>query len=257
MKKDTTPLFKIDWSQPYQAIVRITPEDALRILENHNNGNRLLRHGGAKYIAEQITKGEWVENHPQPICFSMNGKLIDGQHRINGIVLSGKTVWATCNFGVDPQIMQYMDTGISRSLGDRVTFVEHREMNKFISALVTLRHNTGKGGKPTPVTAMELFYEKERAYIAIAEKHQAKRYVSTVNVGIVFVDYYERYGKEAAEMYGELFKMTTDCQPAQAVKSFLASTSLRGPTQCPYIISACMANHEGRKVKQLKAATWR
>jgi hypothetical protein len=257
MKKDTTPLFKIDWSKPQQSIVRITPDDALRILENHNNGNRLLRHGGAKYIAEQITKGEWVENHPQPICFTEDGLLLDGQHRINGILLANVSVWASCHFGVNPKYMQYMDTGISRSLGDRVTFVAHREMNKFISGLVTLRHSMTKGGKPTPATAMELFYEKEKAYIAVAEKHQAKRYVSTVNVGIAFVDYYERYGKEALEMYSELFKMTTDCQPAQALKSFLATTIMRGTTTYPYIVSACMAHHEGRKVKQIKAATWR
>jgi hypothetical protein len=257
MKKDTTPLFKIDWAAPYQAVVRITPDDALRILEEHNNGNRLLRHGGAKYIAEQITKGEWVENHPQPICFSSDKRLIDGQHRINGIFLSKKTVWAHCHFGVEPQIMQYMDTGISRSLGDRVTFVEHREINKFISGMVTLRHSMTKGGKPTPVTAMELFYEKERAYIAVAEKHQTKRFVSTVNVGIAFVDYYERYGAKALEMYSELFKMTTDCQPAQALKNFMSTTSLRGTATYPYIVSACLAHHEGRKVKYLKQANWR
>lgn len=257
MKKNITPLFEIDWSIPAQSIVKITPDDALKILEEHNNGNRLLRHGGAKYIAEQILRGEWVEDHPQPICFSSEGLLLDGQHRINGILLSKKEVWASCRFGVAPKVMQYMDTGISRSLGDRVTFVDHREMNKFISALVTLRHNMSKGGKPTPQVAMQIFLEQEKSYIAVALKHQAKRFVGTVNVGIAFVDYHARYGDMALEMYGELFKMTTDCQPAQALKSFMSTTNMRGPTTYPYIVSACMAHKEGRPVKMLRPATWR
>lgn len=257
MKKDTTPLFKIDWSKPYQAIVKITPEDAKRILENHNNGNRLLRSGGAKYIAEQIIRDEWIENHPQPICFSRNWRLIDGQHRINGIVLSGKSVWASCHFGVDPEYIKYLDTGISRSLGDRVAFVDHPPHNTFIASMLAMRHQMTKKGKITPDAAMEMFHEKKHSYIAIAELHNARKFVAKAIIGLAFVDYHDKYGREALEMYSELFKATTDCQPAQALKSFLFTTPLSGAKLYNYAVSACLANHEGRLCKQIKAASWR
>lgn len=257
MKKETTPLFKIDWSKKHQAIVKITPEDALRVLEKHNNGNRLLRHGGAKYIASQIIGGEWVEDHPQPICFSTDKLLIDGQHRMNGILLSNKTVWASCHFGVDPEYIKYMDTGISRALHDRVTFVENKIQNQFISGVISLRYNCKYKGKVTPEKALEEFFSLERSYRAIAEIRQKRVALGQVMVGSVFVDYHARYGQEAADMYSELFKMTTECQPAQALKNFLLTTTMDVKTIYPYIVSACMANHEGRQVKMLKAANWR
>jgi hypothetical protein len=257
MKKDTTPLFKIDWSKPHQAIIKITPEDALRVLENHNNGNRFLRQGGAKYIAAQIIGGEWIENHPQPICFSSGRLLIDGQHRMNGILLSNKTVWASCHFGVDPEYIKYMDTGISRALYDRVTFVENKIQNQFISGVISLRYNCKNKGKVTPEKAMEEFLSLEDSYRTIAEIRQKRIAIGQVMVGSAFVDYHAKYGQEAADMYSELFKMTTDCQPAQALKNFLLTRTINEKLLYPYIVSACMANHEGRQVKQIKAATWR
>lgn len=257
MKKDTTPLFKIDWAKQYQAIVKITPEDAKRILESHNHGNRLLRSSGAKYIAQQIISGEWKEDHPQPICFSKNGRLIDGQHRINGIALATQTVWASCYFGVDPDYIKYLDTGITRSLCDRVAFVENQNNNKIISAMVTMRHCMLGWLKPTPETAMQVFHAKEKSYIAIAKIHHAKRTVSTCIVALAFADYHHQYGDKALEMYAELFKSTTECQPAQALRNFLFTTHTKGAKQYPYIVSACMAHHEGRLCKQVKSASWR
>lgn len=257
MKKDTTPLYKINWSKPYQAIVKITPQDALRVLENNNNGNRFLRHGGAKYIATQILNDEWVENHPQPICFSSDGMLIDGQHRMNGIFLANKTVWASCHFGVNPEYIKYMDTGISRALHDRVSFVENKIQNQFIASIISLRYNSKQKGKATPEKAMEEFLILEDSYRAIAEIRQKRVSLGQTVVGSAFVDYHAKYGQEAADMYSELFKMTTDCQPAQALKNFLLTTTMTTKTLYPYIVSACMANHEGRQVKQIKAASWR
>lgn len=257
MKKDTTPLFKIDWSKPSQSIIRITPDDAKRILENHNNGNRLLRSGGALYIAEQILRGEWIENHPQPICFSANGRLIDGQHRVNGIVIANRPVWASCHFGVDPRYIKYLDTGISRSLGDRVAFVDHPPHNTFIASMLAIRHQMTKKGKISPDAAMEMFHEKKYSYIAIAELHNARKYVAKAIIGLAFVDYHDKYGSEALHMYGELFKATTDCQPAQALKSFLFTTPLTGPKLYNYVVSACLANHEGRPCKRIVPASWR
>lgn len=257
MKKDTRPLFQINWKSPFHAIVKITPEDARLVLERHNHGNRFLRQAGSRYIATQIRSGEWVEDHPQPICFSSTGQMIDGQHRMAGILLAEEPVWASVRFGVEPELMKYMDTGISRTLGDRVSFVDDSGVNKTIAAMVSLRHQMTVKGKPTPEQALQHFYQMEASYVAVASLRIAKRYTATAVVSLAFADYHHRYGDEALDMYREISKMTTNCQPAQALKAFLTTTPLVGPIQYPYIVSACLANHDRRQVKQLKAATWR
>lgn len=257
MKKDNRKLFNINWKTPQQLIVKITPDDADMILSKYNEGNRLLRAGGSKYIALQIRSGEWVENHPQPICFSSEGMLLDGQHRIAGISLSKESVWASVRFGVDPNVMKYLDTGISRSLCDRVAFVENTTVNKTIASMVSCRFQMTIKGKPSPETALSIYYEMENSYKAIAELRKTTRHFGTAIVGLAFADYHQRHGEEALEMYCELFKLTTTCQPAQAIKSFLSTTKMVGSPQYPYIVSACLANHEGREVKMLRAASWR
>ena len=257
MKKDNRSILDIDWNQSFQTVIKITPEEARLILDSHNEGNRFLRKAGAKYIANQINNGEWITDHPQPICFSSSGQLLDGQHRMAGIALAGESVWASVRFGVNPDHIRYIDTGISRTLGDRVMFVSDMAHNKFIASMVAAQHQMTVKGKPSPETAMSIFEEKRRSFIAVASHRTSKRYVGTAIVGLVFADYHLRYGEQAVEMYKELQKNTTECQPAQALRTFLATTIKRGHLQYPYIVSTCLAHSEGRSCKAIRAACWR
>ena len=256
MKKENKSLFNIDWSIPQQLVVKITPDDAEKVMSTYNNGNRLLRAAGSKYISRQILNGEWIEDHPQPICFS-GDSLVDGQHRIAGIVMAKKTVWASVRFGLAPELIKYIDTGITRSLFDRIAFVENTHVNKIVSAMISQRYAASMKGKPSPESALSMFYEMEESYKAIAEIRKSIRHLGTAIVALAFADYHSRHGDEAAEMYSELFKLTTKCQPAQALRNFLTTSKQRGSVQYPYIVSACLANHEGREVKVLRASNWR
>lgn len=256
MKRENKNIFKIDWSIQQQLVVKITPDDAEKILSKHNNGNRFLRAAGSKYISRQILNGEWIEDHPQPICFS-DENLVDGQHRLAGVIMSKKPVWASVRFGVPSEVIKYMDTGITRTLCDRVLFVENTGINKIISAMISQRYAMNMKGKPSPEVALDLFFQMEESYKAIAETRKSTRHLGTTIVALAFVDYHRRHGDEAIEMYSELFKLTTKCQPAQALRNFLSTSKQRGSVQYPYIVSACIANHEGREVKVLRASSWR
>lgn len=257
MNKDNRSIFEIDWNQSFQTIIKITPEEARLVLDSHNDGNRYLRKAGSKYIANQILGGEWVSDHPQPICFSKDGRLLDGQHRMGGIALANEPVWASVRFGVNPDHIRYIDTGITRTLGDRIRFVSDPNQNKFIASMVSQQHQMTTKGKPSPEVAMNMFEEKRRSFEAVAAHRSTKRYVGTAVVGLTFVDYHLRYGDISLEMYRELQKNTTNCQPAQALRTFLATTIKRGSLQYPYIVSACLAHAEGRECKAIRAASWR
>lgn len=71
-------------------VVRVTPKLAERWLQN-NGKNRNLSMHHAKRLAAQMSLGNWSLNG-QTISFDEQGRLLDGQHRLTAIVLSGISV---------------------------------------------------------------------------------------------------------------------------------------------------------------------
>jgi hypothetical protein len=69
----------------------ITPEWAIDVLEKHNPRNRKLSEQTVQSYATDMKNGRWFLNH-QGIAFDVNGDLLDGQHRLWAVVLSGKSI---------------------------------------------------------------------------------------------------------------------------------------------------------------------
>ena len=67
------------------------PAEAETIL-SRMTGNRKQRRGHAEIMAADMREGRWVETH-EPIAMSVDGNLIDGQHRLAAVVLSGVGQW--------------------------------------------------------------------------------------------------------------------------------------------------------------------
>ena len=109
--------------------VDVTPVIAARWLKN-NFGNRPLREDTVKAYARDMINGVWVPTH-QGIAFNDEDALIDGQHRLSAIVLSGCTVRMMVTFGLSSQIenskmttMDAVDRGATRSVADQLT-IQH------------------------------------------------------------------------------------------------------------------------------------
>lgn len=71
-------------------IVDITPAMAARWL-NAGGPNRKKSAPHIRRLAHKMADGRWITNG-QTISFDIDGKLIDGQHRLEAIVLSGVTI---------------------------------------------------------------------------------------------------------------------------------------------------------------------
>lgn len=262
-------LNQINWSKKSSPTgVIISAADAINVLDNHNSVNRYLRAGGANYIAKQILSGEWIKDHPQPICFSNDGDLLDGQHRLAGIVISKRTVVANVMFGVNREYMKYMDTGISRILSDRVRFHENNFRNKFIGSMINIVQVVGAqcplynemnrmSLKLTPSEALAMFYTQEASFTGISEIYKSQRYLGSAAVGLAFADYHKLYGIEAFHMYSDLFDPLTNNHSARMLRNFILTSGRRGNTLYPFCVSACLANHEGRQIKTIRSASWR
>jgi hypothetical protein len=78
----------------YYPAVRITPELAGTLLALRGQ-QRDLSGDWAQVFFRKIVSGRWNPRSGEPIKISVNGHLIDGQHRLQAIQMSGRTVVAT------------------------------------------------------------------------------------------------------------------------------------------------------------------
>jgi hypothetical protein len=97
-------------------IQTITPDKA-KVMLRLNKGNRPIRQNHVKKMAEDMKAGAWQITH-QGIAFNKNGELIDGQHRLNAIIESGKAVTMAVTTNCECSSFTILDQGIKRSVSD-------------------------------------------------------------------------------------------------------------------------------------------
>lgn len=94
----------------------ISPEEAQSLLDSNNN-NRDLSPRLITRMARDLTNGAWAFNG-ESLKFDRNGQLVDGQHRLNAIIVSQKPMRTVVCGGLDPEIFSSLDSGKKRNLAD-------------------------------------------------------------------------------------------------------------------------------------------
>lgn len=105
----------------------INREEAQEILANQNghadgegHGNRKLDEKGARLIANAWDRGEYVQTG-DTIKFDVDGNLIDGQHRLMAVVLSGISTEFIVVEGLNPDAILVIDSELDkRTLADQL-----------------------------------------------------------------------------------------------------------------------------------------
>lgn len=82
----------------YQTVL-VDPKKAELWLKK-NTKNRKVSNRHVSQLANEMKEGKWLLNG-QAIAFSKDGVLLDGQHRLLAVIMSGVTVEMTVAFGVD------------------------------------------------------------------------------------------------------------------------------------------------------------
>src|SRR5258706_9625275 len=101
----------------------ITPEIAGEAIEKHNTLNRPLFDSKAKVYGESMKLGKWTLDG-EPVIFSKEGILLDGQHRLYACWYYAKKPFeTTVTLGVDKKTFVNIDTGKKRS-GSDVLFID-------------------------------------------------------------------------------------------------------------------------------------
>lgn len=96
--------------------VTMTPVLAAVILER-NGAVRALRETRVQYWADEIKAGRWQTTH-QGIALDTDGALLDGQHRLSGVLRAGIAVEVLVTIGVPRETFTVIDTGSVRSVSD-------------------------------------------------------------------------------------------------------------------------------------------
>jgi hypothetical protein len=105
-------------------LCNVTPELAAAWLK-HNVKNRRIKKNTVEAYAMDIRNGAWLTTH-QGIAFDADENLIDGQHRLHGIVEAKKSVLIFVSTGwpltVNGKLktMDTVDRGVNRSLADQL-----------------------------------------------------------------------------------------------------------------------------------------
>lgn len=96
----------------------VTPDVARDYLKL-NIRNRKLNRREIESIARDIVRGKYVVTH-QGIAFDRDGHLVDGQQRLQSIVLANKPVKLQVTRGLSAEAVLAIDRGTTRSVSDAV-----------------------------------------------------------------------------------------------------------------------------------------
>jgi hypothetical protein len=78
---------------------------------------RPLREHKVEQIASDIKNGRWQRN-AETVKIDWNGVMIDGQHRMWGVIEAGKPAVMLTAYGLDPDTIVSIDTGSPRAFRD-------------------------------------------------------------------------------------------------------------------------------------------
>ncbi len=75
----------------HASVVDVSPEMAAKWLEKNHINNRPIAWRRVEAFSNDMRAGAWVLHH-QAVAFGKDGTLLDGQHRLQAVVMSGCTV---------------------------------------------------------------------------------------------------------------------------------------------------------------------
>lgn len=146
----------------------ITPAFARELLRRNVENNRNLRPTKVAQYARDIAANSWPITG-DTIKVDTNGHLIDGQHRLQAVVLADMPVEMLIAWDVDPAVMPLLDIGAARKFSDvlKMSSAPHRAAMAAIVRRVAMweqGNRLGSGGSvhPQPTHAELLVrYEKD------------------------------------------------------------------------------------------------
>ncbi len=119
--------------KPVHALEKITPTTAKAWLvpDMQYDKNRTYQPHHAADLAREMTADRWTYSN-DAICFHTDGRLLNGQHRLNAIVISGKAQEMFVIRGMTEEDFRNMDCGKRRQNHERLHLLNDRTQNRIV-----------------------------------------------------------------------------------------------------------------------------
>jgi hypothetical protein len=250
-------------------IDRATAEDYLE----KNDSNRTVRPRRVQEFKRDMLAGEW-RDVGDPIRFDTNGRLVDGQHRLHGVMAATEadgnpdlSITFVVVRGVEPEDRHVIDTGTRRTAGDQLKMAGYRNAALLAAATkwcLLVDRGLNADALVRSVTHAEImdFVHRNPTLVEITE-HVAYRMRASVDMpaGYIAAGYFlcQRIDERAAE---EFFERLTDGAMLEAGDPILALRSrlrdlarnranLSGDMWLSLLFRTWNARREGRQLRVL------
>lgn len=247
----------------------IGPEEATQILERH--WKRIAKEQFRqrpisqatihKYIME-MKNGDWRLS-PDEIAFDTNEDLINGQHRLEAVRRSGKSIRFNVSYGWDPDTIKFLDQGKPRSIGQLLHMAGVSNGNATASTVAAVARVAFRGRRPNlTLTQTTMLLEKlgiADAIVAICKKMTTCRdFVGRVCGPIAY--YYSSKPNKALAFAESYFQMEMKKNsPVAAFARWMKAEHGRGAgrkghqlTVIRAVCAALRAWDENREIQVLK-----
>jgi len=130
--------------------VTVTPELAMKWLDEANINNRKVREDHVARLAADMLAGKWRGRNGEPMKFDRNGRMFEGQHRCWACVQSGKSFETLLLTDCDPEAYETSGIGRPKNYGDFLGPVDHEKNVYLLAATIRLVWiwQQGKLGSP-------------------------------------------------------------------------------------------------------------
>lgn len=198
--------------------VWVTPEIA-ELWMHRNVNNRSLRRSRVDAFARDMAGERWVYTG-EAVKFDTDGNLLDGQHRLAGVIKSGATIKMLVITQLDPGSQAYMDAGAQRTAGDALGF--RGEVHSLLLAStcrlgIFVERVVQFGGNPTreTVTHAEVVdwltvHPEVRRYVQAASRYRSRLDVKPSVLAYALYRMGERDTKDTDEFLSAIVDMRSD-----------------------------------------------
>lgn len=244
-------------------LMTITPEWAQKTLNEKNAGNRPMNKLHVATLAKEMKRGKWKVNG-DTICLNET-RLIDGQHRLAAVVLSGVSIQTFVIEGLSSDVFDTKDVGKRRSAGDTLGVRGEQNACRLAASLVLIdKYVTGRSDQSISYTntEMEELLEKyPEARNSLQTSYHTKGLITPSVLDACHYLFSRKDPVLADEFVEKVLRGTglEEGTPWYVLRERLVDNSLsKAKLSRPYLMALCIKawNHAraGRKVRSLR---WR
>ena len=242
----------------------LTPEMAKKFLEHNYKNNRRVRPLAVGKLAEDIQSGRWnpeLSKFQDPLLFTKDGTLINGQHRCHAVVESGLSIEIYAEYDVPENIYELLDGATVRMAADFVDVPNRKNATTIAKIMCAIEDGSaplsssiqGKLSAKVKATRSQIIQKvnSDNEYIQWllrSGERAAKYFFNKKNpfaVALLLIDYTGR-GDVIERFVSECSQMTTSSQPINALRSYMGRcvTNKNFKSDSAWAISSILYTYE-------------